>query len=216
VKPKLKEDSDRDFNVAFDENLINHSLFGLFHSNNVYSLREVFISLIPENIRDIFLLSEGVFTNVLTTYTLPEIKEKFPKNTHIDLRCNFNKSYLEKLLHDVEACKVSFKEGSIIEYDFAFACGFFVTEEVALMPDMERFEAWNQIFLSAKGFHKIAFNSFEDLRRLGVKLLDSKNEIREIKVIEGGKEMNEIETNKWKKRINRIFAVPIFDLLPGF
>lgn len=203
-------------NVAFDENLINHSLLGLFLSENVYSVREAMISLIPEYLRDTILLTEGILTNTFTTYVMPEIREEFPLNTHLDLRCNFNKNYLENILHNVEPCKVNFREDSRIEYDFAFSCGFFVSEEVALMPDPEKFTAWHQVFLSAEGFHKLGFNAFDSLGRLGVKLLDSKNEIREIKVIQGRTEVSEEETGRWKQKINKMFNIPIFDYLPGF
>ena len=50
ISPDFNENNEfkQDFQVIFDENLINHALLALHYNTKVFSLREILLSLIPE------------------------------------------------------------------------------------------------------------------------------------------------------------------------
>jgi hypothetical protein len=74
INPQIKEKSERDLVFSFDENVLNHSFLGLFNSDEVYSLRQLLVNSIPKEYRKYILMTEGMFTNILTTFTIPELK----------------------------------------------------------------------------------------------------------------------------------------------
>ena len=97
VDPKFSDESKlmRDVQITLDENYINYLLFSLFHNESTFSLSEILLSFIPENLATGAGTAVKAIMNTQTwSFLFPELLNDYKKGSRVDFRCGFNKEYL--------------------------------------------------------------------------------------------------------------------------
>ena len=135
ISPEYSEDSSyqKDVQLIFDENLVNHLLLALHHSSKPISLRELLISIIPEKYHTYLMLAQALFQTTTFSYFLPDLLKEFPHGKLLDVRCGLSKNFLQGKFEDLEdsnhgihASQVKFHIGNNLEFDLGLGCGMFV------------------------------------------------------------------------------------------
>ena len=87
----------RDVQQVIDEHYLNYLLFSLFYKKGEYSLTEQIFSVLPDQQAEFsgmalrMIMSTGFFQLLFL-----ELRDKYGVNKRVDLKCSFNKSYLER------------------------------------------------------------------------------------------------------------------------
>lgn len=96
VKTHFSEDQEhqRDVQIVLDENYINNYLFRLFYADKPISLSEIIVGFIPETFGAAGTAVRAVMNTQVFAVFFPELKKY--KNKRVDLKCAFNKEFLNR------------------------------------------------------------------------------------------------------------------------
>lgn len=105
---KQTKRTNRDVQILFDENYINHIFAYLFESKQEYSIRDFIMSRLTRSVKGAFYDNLPII-EVGVTQALSEKIPGMKKGVKaIDLKCNFNRGNLEEFLPKVKANELNF------------------------------------------------------------------------------------------------------------
>ncbi|CDW83288.1 UNKNOWN [Stylonychia lemnae] len=196
----------QDIQMVFDENFLNHMFLSLFHTNTVFSFRDIAMKMIPAKYQNTALL----ISNLLMTTTLypivPDIVKEFEHGKLVDLRCGFSKSFLSDKIDssDLSPSQVWFRDTNKIEFNSAFGCGVFVYigKYNPFSPSKlvdKYWKNWRSFFFQGKGWADVSIYEGRFYDETRVKFLDGKLDINQFKIYKGEQEQVEEEESykKW-------------------
>jgi hypothetical protein len=112
----------RDVQMTVDENLINHFLMGMFYAKKVYSLTDLLLHLIPENMQTMAKAFSNFFTSTTFAPVFPQLQREVGFNKRVDFRCGFSKQFMDDKLDDTHISQIWFKNSNRLEYALHFGC----------------------------------------------------------------------------------------------
>jgi hypothetical protein len=211
ITPKLDENSEKDVQIVFDENLVNHVFAFLFNTNQIWGARRFFLEKVAEALGDfkaVINLIEPLFVQFFVSKALPELHNIAGKDVYnVDFRCDFLKDHLEQHLSNVKANEIRFKPGNRIEYDFSSICGIFAnTEPPKKKMDWKPFKS---IAFRVQGHYELDIKAYDSLHKFGIKPKEADVNIVELKVFDDGKIIE--DDSNYRDIIEMVVGMKLFE-----